>query len=491
MIKNLLVLPNQLFIEEIKKIELERIYLYEHPEFFTKYNYNKKKILLHRASMKSFYYQLEDELDDEIEINYLNFTEDLVDVFKEVASIKLYDPVNKTIRAEIVNLAFNNNLKLEIMESPNFLTSIDFNIKYFEENNYYHFDYYKMQRKRLSILIDQNGDPEGGHWSFDSENRKKFPLDIKIPAFPSFKSDLLEDAKIYVENNFGSNPGNLDNFIYPINNIQAEKLFDYFLKNKLNNFGPYQDAFEENIEIGFHSLISSSLNIGLISPEMIVNKTLNYYRNSDNLSTASVEGFIRQIIGWKEYVRALYEIEGEEIMKSDFWEHKRSLPKEFYQASTNIKVLDNTLNKAINSAYCHHIERLMVLGNFFLISEINKDEVYKWFMEMFIDAYEWVMVPNVYAMSQFAYTEMMTKPYISSSNYIRKMSHYQEGEWSKLWDGLYWRFLDKNKNKLADFPRMNLMISILENMDASKIENHIKKAENFLDKFFLEKLNIK
>jgi deoxyribodipyrimidine photolyase-related protein len=487
MIKNLLVLPNQLFIEEIKKLELERIYLYEHPEFFTKYNYNKKKILLHRASMKSFYYQLKDELKDEIEINYLNFTEDLVDIFKEVTSIKLYDPVNKNIRAEIVNSAFKNNLKLEIMESPNFLTSIDINIEYFEENNYYHFDYYKMQRKRLDILIDQNDNPEGGHWSFDSENRKKFPKNIEIPAIPIFKSDfIIEEAKNYVKENFANNPGNLKNFIYPINNNQAGKLFDWFLKNKLNNFGSYQDAIEENVEIGFHSLISSSLNIGLISPEMIVNKTINYYRNSENTSTASVEGFIRQIIGWREYVRALYELEGEEILNSDFWGHKRSFPKEFYQASTNIDVLDNSLSKAVNLAYNHHIERLMILGNFFLISEINEDEVYKWFMEMFIDAYEWVMVPNVYAMSQFAYTEMMTKPYISSSNYIRKMSHYQEGEWSKVWDALYWRFLDKNKNKLANFPRMNLMISILENMDASKLQSHIKTAEDFL-----EKINIK
>lgn len=486
MIKNLLVLPNQLFIEEIKKLELERIYLYEHPEFFTKYNYNKKKIILHRASMKSFYSQLKDELNDEIEINYLDFTEDLGDIFKEVASIKLYDPVNKTIRFEIVKLAFDNNLKLKIMESPNFLTSIDFNIKYFEENDYYHFEYYKMQRKRLGVLIDEKGNPEGGHWSFDSENRKKFPVDIEIPALPFFNSDILGDAKVYVENNFVNNPGNLDNFIYPINNNQAEKLFDHFLKNRLNNFGPYQDAIEENIEIGFHSLISSSLNIGLISPEMVVNKTLNYYRNSDDLSTASVEGFIRQIIGWREYVRALYEIKGEEMMKSNFWEHKASFPEEFYQASTNIKVLDNALKKANNLAYCHHIERLMILGNFFLLLEINKDEVYKWFMEMFIDAYEWVMVPNIYGMSQFAYTEMMTKPYISSSNYIRKMSHYKKGEWSKLWDGLYWRFLDINKNKLSNIPRMGLMISILEKMDSDKLEAHINTAENFM-----KKLNIK
>jgi deoxyribodipyrimidine photolyase-related protein len=482
MIKNLLVLPNQLFIEEIKKIDLERIYLYEHPEYFAKYNYNKKKILLHRASMKSFYFQLKEELNDDIEINYLEYNVDLGDIFKDVASIKLYDPVNKTIRAEIVKLAFANNLKLEIMESPNFLTSIEINTKYFKENDYYHFEYYKMQRKRLDILIDDKGNPEGDHWSFDSENRKKLPSDKKTPDIPVFESDFLEDAKVYVEDNFGSNPGNLNNFIYPINNSQAETLFNNFLENKLNEFGPYQDAFDENIEIAFHSLISSSLNIGLISPKVILNKTLNYYRENDNVDIASVEGFIRQIIGWREYVRAIYELEGEKMIESDFWEHKRNFPEDFYKASTDIKVLDNTLKKAVNSAYCHHIERLMILGNFFLLSEIDKDQVYKWFMEMFIDAYEWVMVPNVYAMSQFAYTEMMTKPYISSSNYIRKMSHYKNGEWSEIWDGLYWRFLNKNKDKISNIPRMGLMISILENMESDKLERHIKTAEKFIKK---------
>lgn len=486
MIKNLLVLPNQLFLEDIKKLELERIYIYEHPEFFTKFNYNKKKILLHRASMQSFYFQLKDELNDQVEINYLDYTEDQEVIFKEVASLKLYDPVNKAIRTEIVKLAFDNNLKLQILESPNFLTSIEINKKYFKENDYYHLEYYKMQRKRLGILLDEEGNPEGGRWSFDSENRQKFSREIEIPELPVFKDDLLEEAKSYVEENFADNSGDLDDFIYPINNLQAEKLFEHFLENKLDKFGPYQDAVDADIEVGFHSLISSSLNLGLISPKTIVDKILNYYKNSDNLSTASVEGYIRQIIGWREYVRALYELEGEEILNSDFWGHTAELPEKIYQAATNIEVLDDSLDKALNMAYCHHIERLMVIGNFFLLSEINKDQVYKWFMEMFIDAYEWVMLPNVYAMSQFSYTKMMTKPYISSSNYIRKMSHYKKGEWSEIWDGLYWRFLYKNKEKLADFPRMNLMLSNLEKMDSDKLKAHLKTAEDFL-----EKINVK
>jgi len=477
MVKNLLVLPNQLFVAEIKELDIDRIYIYEHPAFFTKFKYNKKKLMLHRASMKNFFEKLKKDFD----IVYIDYREKIEDCFAEINNIKLFDPVNKEIRKQIVNLAFSTSLKLKIMESPNFLTTMKTNNQYFEEHDYYHQEYYKMQRKRLNILLDNDDNPEGGKWSFDAENRKKFPKQINIPPIPKFNNEFISEAADYVEKNFEDNPGNTENFIYPTDHNEAESLLNNFLENKLTYFGDYQDAFDERIDIGFHSLISSSLNIGLINPEKIVEKTLQFYKDNPETPLNSVEGFIRQIIGWREYIRALYELEGDKMLKSNFWGNEQKLNEKFYQAETAIKPFDDCLNKAVETAYCHHIERLMVLGNVFLLSEINPQEVYSWFMEMFIDAYEWVMVPNIFAMSQFSYTEMMTKPYISSSNYIKKMSHYSGDKWEKIWDGLYWRFINNNKDKLADISRMGLMLSLIDRMDKKKLEKHLESAEEFLD----------
>lgn len=170
------------------------------------------------------------------------------------------------------------------------------------------------------------------------------------------------------------------------------------------------------------------------------------------------------------------------MKKSNFFNHQRDFPQKFYQADSGIEVLDDSIKKTVDNAYTHHIERLMVLGNFFLLCEIDKDQVFSWFMENFIDSYEWVMAANIYGMSQYSYPEMMTKPYISSSNYIKKMSHYKNGEWAEIWDGLYWNFIDKNKAKFADNPRMSLMLSILDRMDAKKVAEHKKTAQNYLKK---------
>jgi len=475
--KNLLILPNQLF-QEVENMEIENIIFYEAAEYFTKYSYNQKKLLLHRASMQNFFYELKDKL-KKTELNYYDYQSELKDIIKNLNLLTIFDPVNKDIKNRIRETAAEAEVELTILESPNFLTTQSQNAQYFAENNYFQHKYYQMQRKRLNILVDSEKKPVGGKWSFDSKNRKKFPKKIEVPQLPEFNNDYLEEAKKYVRDNFAANPGNLKDFFYPLNRKEALELLDNFIENKLENFGSYQDAFEADVVFGFHSVISSSLNIGLLKPEEVLEKIVNYYRKN-KIELASVEGFIRQIIGWREYVRALYDLESENMEKSDFFGHQRKFPEKFYQAESGIKVLDDSINKALDYGYTHHIERLMVLGNFFLLCELDKDRVFKWFMEMFIDAYEWVMFANVYGMSQYSYPEMMTKPYISSSNYIQKMSHYKKGEWAEVWDGLYWSFIAKNQEKFKDNPRMSLMLSILDRMDSEKIKKHKEAAAEYL-----------
>ena len=215
---------------------------------------------------------------------------------------------------------------------------------------------------------------------------------------------------------------------------------------------------------------------------MLIEKSLEF-ASQNKIPINSLEGFVRQLIGWREFIRIIYEKEGVIQRNSNYFGFKKKMPKAFYSGETGIEPVDSTIEKLLNHSYLHHIERLMVLGNFMLLCEINPKEIYKWFMELFIDAYDWVMVPNVYGMSQFADGGLMsTKPYISSSNYILKMSDYKKGGWCKVWDGLYWRFLNKHKKLFAQNPRMNMMMKLLEKMDSQKLSAHIKVAEDYLSK---------
>lgn len=478
MIKNFLLFPNQLF-KEIESMKIKNIILYEARLYFTKYKYNQKKIILHRASMQNYFNQLQQS--STAAVSYFEYKTGLEEIIKDLAELTIFDPINKNLKNEVKEIAARREIDLTILESPNFLTSRKENADYFKENKFFQHQYYQWQRKRLNILLDSKNKPEGGKWSYDSKNRKKFPKKIEIPPLPEFNNQYLSEAKKYVKDNFAENPGNLDNFFYPLNHREAEKLLADFINNKLENFGRYQDAFEKEFIVGFHSLISSSLNTGLLNPKQLVAEVIDYYQKNE-IELASVEGFIRQIIGWREYVRALYDLESENMEKSNFFNHQRDFPQKYYQANSGIEVLDDSIKKAVDNAYTHHIERLMVLGNFFLLSELDKDQVYQWFMEVFIDAYEWVMSANIYGMSQYSYPEMMTKPYISSSNYLKKMSHYQTGKWAEIWDGLYWNFIDKNKAKFADNPRMSLMLSLLERMDDKKAAKHKRIAQDYLEK---------
>ncbi|MBL6871935.1 MAG: cryptochrome/photolyase family protein, partial [Flavobacteriales bacterium] len=216
-------------------------------------------------------------------------------------------------------------------------------------------------------------------------------------------------------------------------------------------------------------------------PKIIVNKTLEYYKKN-NIPINSCEGFIRQIIGWREFIRGVYRCKGTEERTKNFWGFNRKIPESFYSGTTGIEPLDDTIHKINKSGYANHIERLMIVGNFMLLCEFDPDEVYRWFMELFIDSYDWVMVPNVYGMSQFADGGLMSsKPYISSSNYIIKMSNYKKGEWCKIWDGLFWNFMDKQRAFFLKNPRMRMLISSFDKMDSSKKETHLVTADNFLN----------
>ncbi|MEL7115471.1 MAG: FAD-binding domain-containing protein, partial [Pseudomonadota bacterium] len=221
-------------------------------------------------------------------------------------------------------------------------------------------------------------------------------------------------------------------------------------------------------------------NIGLLTPRQVLDATLAHADRHD-VPLNSVEGFVRQIIGWREFMRATYEDLGVQMRTTNHWGHRRKLPASFYDGTTGIDPIDDTIKRILQTGYCHHIERLMVLGGFMFLCEFDPDDVYRWFMEMFVDSYDWVMVPNVYAMSQHADGGLITtKPYFSGSNYVRKMSHWPKGEWAEVWDGLYWRFIWNHREQLGNNPRWAMMCRTAAKMKDETMMAHLTRAETFL-----------
>ena len=231
-----------------------------------------------------------------------------------------------------------------------------------------------------------------------------------------------------------------------------------------------------------HSVISPLINVGLLTPETVVEQSVDFAREND-VPINSLEGFIRQITGWREFIRGMYEVKGRYSRTANFWNFHRPIPNSFYTGDTGIPPIDETIKKVLKTGYCHHIERLMVLGNFMLLCEFDPDEVYKWFMELFIDAYDWVMVPNVYGMVLFADGgTFATKPYIGGANYIKKMSNYKGGEWEKIWNGLFWRFINNQQSFFRSNPRTSMMVNTWSKMNLDKKAEHLNHAEAFLQK---------
>lgn len=483
-----LVFPHQLFEENPIINNNRKVLLIEDPLFFgdTLYpaSFHKKKIIFQRASLKNYEALLNQK---KIKTDYLNY----VDIKGEPAYLEKYlmrnkidkihfiDPVDFILEKRLNKLS----VKKQIYPTPNFLCSKDYLEEYFSNKKTYFLNkFYIDERKRLGLLIDNSGNPLGGKWNLDQENRKSISNKIIIPNVKSYnKNKFIDGAINYTNSNFSQNHGSPYKFWFPTNHSDAKSWFENFLITRFYNYGDYQDAILKNEHFLFHSLLSPLINNGLLNPNYVVERSIEFAL-SNNIPINSLEGFIRQIIGWREFIRGVYILDGVKQRNSNFFDNQNKIPNSFYDGTTGIEPIDITIKKLLDTSYNHHIERLMILSNFMLLCEFHPTEVYKWFMEMYIDSYDWVMVPNVYGMGQFADGGLMsTKPYISSSNYIKKMSDYKSGEWTKIWDALFWRFIFKHKDYFSKNMRTVFMAKSLERMDNDKLSNHIKTAEKFLN----------
>lgn len=469
-----IIFPNQLFNDLSLINNKNKTFLIEDYEFFNAYNFHKQKLVLHRASMK-FY---EDFLKKNgFDIGYIGFTENWIELLKlwGVDEIVTYELNNFDLEEKIIKSGF----KFSFYKSPMFLSSNEEFAEFFSSKKHYsQTSFYIYMRKKHKLLIDKNSKPIGGKWTFDKENRQKIPTNFKIPPLPKIIENVyVKEAKKYINLHFPNNIGSLEIFNYPITFNEIDLWLDDFIQNRLENFGVYQDSIVEVDSHLFHSNVSYALNIGLTTPKIIVEKIVQ-----SNAPINSKEGYIRQIIGWREFVKGIYYLIGKTQIESNFFECKNYLNHKLYTGETGILPIDNIIKKFLKTGYANHIERLMVLGNFFLLCEINPKEVYRWFMEMSIDSYPWVMCANVFGMSQFADGGLIvTKPYIASSNYLKKMGDFKENYWCKIFDSLFWRFVHKNKVFFNKNPRLGILVSNLNRKSPDEIKKQMLIAENFLE----------
>ncbi len=482
-----LIFPHQLFKDSLLVQNGHDVYLIEEYLFFKQYLFHKQKITFHRASMKTYQLMLEGQgvkvlyIDSGHKLSDIrNFSSEIKD--KGIDSVFYIDPTDDYLSCRINVLS--EWCELSVVDSPLFINSNDDLSTFFrsDKKSYFQTTFYKQQRLKHHILIDEHNQPIGGQWTFDIENRKKYPKGKLPPAvfFPS-ASPIWDEALEYTNCHFKDNPGHVSSQrIYPISHQESMEWFHQFLTYRFYDFGPYEDAIVIGNSILNHSVLSPLLNVGLISPQEVVHRSLDWAKQ-EQIPINSVEGFVRQLIGWREFTRGMYMCKGRFSRSQNYWGFKRKIPASFYDGTTGIEPVDNAIKTVLATGYCHHIERLMVLGNFMLLCEFDPDEVYRWFMELFIDAYDWVMVPNVYGMSQFADGgTFATKPYIGGSNYIKKMSNYNKGSWEEVWDGLFWRFISSHENFFLKNPRTSMMVYSFRKMSDEKRHAHISKAESFI-----------
>ncbi|MDM7953514.1 MAG: cryptochrome/photolyase family protein [Cyanobium sp. CZS 25K] len=405
----------------------------------------------------------------------------------QARELQVAEVADRSFEARLKRFCAEQGVQLSVLPSPAFLESVAESRSWFEgRRRPFMKTFYERQRRRLGLLLEADGSPTGGRWSFDVENRRKLPKGYVEPTLPAVTASPHEPAvRALIARHFTDHPGELGPLWIPFDHAGVEAWLRRFLAERLDDFGPYEDALSQRHATLHHSLLSPLLNIGLLTPAAVIAATLEHagarQERGQPVPIASLEGFLRQVIGWREFVRGIDRVHGERQAAANFWNHHRRLAPCWNDGSSGLPPLDAAIERVHRLGYNHHIERLMVISNLMLLCEIHPHEVHRWFMERYLDSYEWVMGPNVYGMGQMSDGGLFaTKPYIGGSNYILKMGDYKKGPWCEIWDGLYWRFIDRNQGFFRANPRLSMMVRMLEKMDPNRREALEVAAEGFL-----------
>lgn len=461
-----------------------QVFMREDTELCTYYQFHKHKIIFFLAAMRHYAEELRAAgftVHYEVLAGNEHYEDFLLAFLKKNKSTILYhlEIEDKFFAQRISALCSKSSVEEKIVPSPLFLTSnAQFSAYLQQYKKPFMKTFYQRQRQRLNILMTTDHKPIGGQWSYDAENRKKLPRDV-IPPTPSSPKPtaIVKTVSELCDQQFATHPGKTCNFWLPVTRTDAQKWFKQFLMDRFADFGAYEDSITNQSTFVFHSVLAPLLNVGLLLPDDVLEQTLNYAKKNA-VPIASLEGFVRQIIGWREFVRGIYQHYSEQQETTNFWKHHRKLSSHWYQGNTGIPPLDDALTKVIKYGYAHHIERLMIFGNLMLLLEIAPHEAHRWFMEMFVDSSDWVMGPNVYGMALFSDGGIFaTKPYICGSNYYRKMSDYKAGEWCDAVDGLYWQFIEKHQDFFQKNPRLSLAVKNLQRLTPVRKRHLYQAAE--------------
>ena len=487
------ILGNQLFpFEHLPSPEKSVVFMAEDLSLCTYVRHHKKKLVLFLAAMRNYadalrtegyevrYHALEDGDESSYEEKLAAALDD-----GDASLIRVFEIEDRFMQGRLLDWAADREVDVTIESSPMFLCDRDRFVDFLQQHEAPRMaDFYKEERRRLGLLVDSDGEPIGGRWSFDADNRKKLPKSVDPPPItPPSDQEHVATVTQLVEERFADHPGSVDDFPFPVTREAAIGFLDEFLERRFECFGPYEDAISQRSRTLFHSLLSPVLNLGLITPDEVIEKAVEYADEHDT-PLNSLEGFVRQIAGWREFIRGIYQNFGEEQEGSNFWNHDRQLTDSWYRGDTGIAPLDDAICNAWEHGWDHHIVRLMIVGNLMNLCEIEPAEVHRWFMEMYVDSSDWVMGPNVYGMALFSDGGIFaTKPYICGSNYLLKMSDYGRGDWCDTVDGLYWRFVDKHADYFSSNPRLSMMPKTLERLKPERKSKIFAAAEEFLDQF--------
>lgn len=457
----------------------------------TEVEHHQQKLVLFLAAMRSYADALRGQ---GVQVHYERLADDgrtyeeRLGAYCEaegITAVTTWEIADRFFAERIAAFCASHGLTLRELPSPMFVTPSDRLDAWFSDHRAHMANFYKWQRRRMEVLVDAQGEPFGGQWSFDADNRESLPDDVALPGVaPAVATEHVREVIELVAKRFAHHPGELsvEDWWLPTTRAQALAWLERFVEQRLGTFGPYEDALTDRDPFVFHAVLTPMLNTGLLTPGEVLERVLRHAEQHE-VPIASLEGFVRQLIGWREFIRGVDRKHGTRQAESNFFGHTRGLTEHWYAATTGLPPLDDVIDKAQRWGWTHHIERLMVAANAMTLCEIEPRQAYGWFMELFVDSAEWVMGPNVYGMGIFSDGgTFATKPYVCGSNYLRKMGPYGKGEWCDVLDGLYWRFIHRNRNFIRGQARLAQVVGTFDRIKPARRDRIFTAADRFLQR---------
>lgn len=488
----LLLYPHQLYsLDKLPKTEM--VLLIEDPLFFgtdpeRPLRLHKQKLILQRASMRRYVEEVlwpagykTEYMDTDVFMD----TGDVLDRVSKAEQVYAIDPTDDLLTKRLLQARRERTdlPTLTFLPSPNFYLKEQEVRQYFNERHKYPFaEFYQWQRERFNVLIGDDYKPVGGKWSYESKVRVKPAADVNFPSFPVFGDNkYVAEAISWTEKHFPDNPGSTD-FIWPTSHAEAQLWLEDFLEKRIDGYSQYENSLSGRSPWLHHSLLQSSLNIGLLSPQEVVSAALKRHA-SRPVPLESLESFIRHILGWREYIRGIYLSHSTSMRDFNPFNQHRKPTGSWYSGTTGLVPLDDLVKKVHKHAYGHNAERQMIAGNLMLLCNIQPEQMYRWYQELFIDAHDWTVLPAVYQSLKVGAGNISPfgAPYVCPSNAIIEGGDYERGLWSDIWDGLFWRFVEKHRASFSKNPQLRVMVQRLGRLDPDHKRIIYYRADDFLN----------